>query len=451
MIKKKFTSNRIPYIALPKFVRLNINIHNTMRNCYEKLGPIDDITCETGILNIDNGEKEKSPLKLNNVCIEDIEIACQATKKYYRYGLSYNEYVELEFQYVFHLKILCQNEDYYSFIMKADCMKHVDMPFYDMTYDISPILVLAKNIVPLINRHISFGNPIRSLNFSYLEKLLPQRDRKSNVHSFTFEDALDIIYNIQIIRGNDYITIIVGKGMKPYMNSYIVNLINSILNVDLKLNNVSNIYKSDLPKLFDYPKGIISAEKYIKCLLYLGLYDNFDESKSRKEYLIVPSSQSLEYIALKRNYLNDPPSKNFIQFFDFIADLNATNHINGQYRAGRDDCEWKEKTFTIPYKGFKISNKILSKINEILETNLNYQEEEKNNYSWNSNKNHPARYYSFEIYEHEYVPGLACSREDIGSHELTKESFYKLLDYFIKNDSIIDSNSITESYGIDTV
>lgn len=49
--------------------------------------------------------------------------------------------------------------------------------------------------------------------------------------------------------------------------------------------------------------------------------------------------------------------------------------------------------------------------------------------SWN---NHPSRYYYFEKYDADYIAGLACSRHDIGSFELTQKSFYKLLEYFMK-------------------
>ena len=55
-----------------------------------------------------------------------------------------------------------------------------------------------------------------------------------SVHPFNFSDALDVIYNMQLIEDRDgTIEIEFGKDLLPYMNRYIVSLINSLLNIRL--------------------------------------------------------------------------------------------------------------------------------------------------------------------------------------------------------------------------
>lgn len=122
-----------------------------------------------------------------------------------------------------------------------------------------------------------------------------------------------------------------------------------------------------------------------------------------------------------------------MELFDFIADMEATHIEDGIIRVGRDDREWKEKTFVIPFKKyFWASDIYINKINELLDIKLEFQEEYISEHSWDESNNHSARYYYFERYDDDYIPGLACSRHDIGSSELRKKSFYKILDYFMK-------------------
>lgn len=183
----------------------------------------------------------------------------------------------------------------------------------------------------------------------------------------------------------------------------------------------------------DYPDEIISLRNYLQCLLYFGIYENFETEKARAQYLVLPSTQNDNKIVLHKDYLNDHPSSDFLGLFDFISDMEATHIEDGITRVGRDDREWKEKTIIIPYKKhFWASDIYIEKINELLDVKLEFQGEQKSECLWNSDKNHPARYYFFETYDDDYVAGLACCRHDIGSYKLRQESFYKLLDYFMK-------------------
>jgi len=435
--KDCFVNNCVPYIDYPEYVHVKDELIKKNNYCYEDFGKVDDLICDTGYINVADGKKEKSPIFIGKVCVDEIRIKTKIIKKFYTYGLSYEDYLELYFHYEFNFKI-SDNNNYHNYLFEADSHKIIKMPFYDCTYDIQPLFILTRKIIPLINKYLSLGNDLMDLNTYYLRSLLPNKDNRTDIHPFSFEDALDIIYNLDIIRGNDYVTIVVGKGKIPYMNAYIVRLINSILKLKLAQNINSKLYKADLPYCLNYPKDNISLRNYIQCILFWGIYDNFDVKKAREAFLTLPSNSDQEEIVLKKDYINNPPDTEMLKIFDFIADIDATCYIDGHCRVGRDDCEWKERTITIPYKNFKLPKKILSKINELLEANLEFQEEKKSKNIWDSDKNHPARYYFFEEYEREYVSGSACRRQDIGSSQLKRDSFYKLLNFFLKFYSLKD-------------
>ena len=83
-----------------------------------------------------------------------------------------------------------------------------------------PIKALFRDIVPTINNYISAKHHIQNINYYYLEQLLPQKQEVNmSVHPFALSDALDVIYNIQIVEDNNGENkIIWGKELLPYMN-----------------------------------------------------------------------------------------------------------------------------------------------------------------------------------------------------------------------------------------
>ena len=68
-----------------------------------------------------------------------------------------------------------------------------------------------------------------------------------------------------------------------------------------------------------------------------------------------------------------------------------------------------------------------AKINELLQIKLTFYQ--------SKNDSNSIGYSYFEIYDDDYIGGLACNRTDLGSTELRKTSFHKLvcaiMDYYL--------------------
>lgn len=434
--KERFIANQIPFIDFPLSVRFKNEKYQTSRYSHEEIGQVDDVVCKTGYININNGEKKFATIKIGNIEIRRLAIKTKAYKGYYSHGLSYSEYIELSFHYEFDIRIYTLNGETTDHTFYADTQQRLEnYRFQERRYNTRPIMSLFRNIVALINNYVESKHPLEQISFVYLNQLLPQKKNESHydVHPFIFSDALDVVYSLQLSKDDNHIILEFGNSLEPFMNRYIVGLLNSILNINLRLDKETKTYKSGIPEYIKYPKEIISLRNYLQCLLYIGIYENFNAETSKKEYLILPSDSERESVDLLKDYLICPPKDNFLKLFDFFADMEATHIEDGITRVGHDDREWKEKTFVIPFKKiFMTNDTYINKINELLGIKLEYQEEYISEYSWDESKNHPARYYFFERYDDDYVAGLACCRHDIGSAKLKKESFYKLLDYFIR-------------------
>ena len=432
--KERFIADQIPYVDYPSSVHIKNEKHQTSRYSCEEIGQVDDVVCETGYIDINSGKKVFATIKIGNIEIRRLIIKTRAFKGYYSYGLSYSEYVELTFRYEFEIRINTLSGEYLDHTFFADTRQRLEHFFQKRQYNQWPIKTLFQNIVVLINNYIECKHPLEQISFVYLNQLLPQKEGNHyNVHPFRFADALDVAYSLQLTLDDNHILVEFGDGLEPFMNRYIVGLLNSILNIDLRFDKEARTYKSNIFERIEYPKEIISLRNYLQCLIYIGIYENFNAETSKAEYLILPSESERESVALPKDYLTSHPKDDFLELFDFIADMEATHIEDGRTRVGRDDCEWKEKTFVIPFKkNFWASDIYINKINELLDIKLEFQEEYISEHSWDESKNHAARYYYFEIYDDDYVAGLACSRHDIGSSELRKKSFYKILDYFMK-------------------
>lgn len=437
--KERFIARQIPFVDFPSYVQVKNEKHQTSRYSFEEIGQVDDVICATGYINIDSGEKELSAIRIGNVEVRRLAIKTKAHKGYYSYGLSYSEYVELSFHYEFDIRIYTLNGECTDHTFHADTRQRLEHYFQKRQYNPLPIKALFRTIIALINNYVESKHPLERISFIYLSQLLQNH---YNVHPFKFSDALDVAYSMQLSKDNEHFIIEFGDGLEPFMNRYIVGLLNSVLNINLRLDKGTRTYKSYISEHTEYPKEIISLQNYLQCLLYVGIYENFNAETSKEEYLILPSESERESVDLPKDYLINHPKDSFLELFDFIADMEATHFEDGITRVGRDDREWKEKTFIIPFKkNFWARNTYINKINELLDIKLEFQEEYVSEHSWDESKNHPARYYYFEEYDDGYVAGLACSRHDIGSAKLRKESFYKLLDYFLRQYLNIPSSS----------
>ena len=210
------------------------------------------------------------------------------------------------------------------------------------------------------------------------------------------------------------------------MNNYIVSLIDSILGCNLKYNYQLHTYTTIIPNIAE--KIFISKEKYIKCLLFLGIYANYNKDMAKKNFLILPYNK-IDF----NDFVHICPDRKIQEIFDFILDMETTHTQEGQYRVGRDDREWKEVTFILPDKNLTDTNKdkLITDINKILKIKLEYVTTDK---IYLPNKeNYKEIFYYREIYDAEYVSGMACSSYDINSIELKKNSFFKLLDNFVRH------------------
>ena len=184
---------------------------------------------------------------------------------------------------------------------------------------------------------------------------------------------------IKNINGNKIIRF--GARMGEYINFYIANLINSILNINLKYDIQTKTIYSELP--------LTSKINFVEKLI---------------------------------------PSKELIQIFSFFSNMDATHFQDGITRVGRDDKEWKELSFTFPLlSDFRPNMALIQKINELLQIKLTFYQ--------SKNDSNSIGYSYFEIYDDDYIGGLACNRTDLGSTELRKTSFHKLvctiMDYYL--------------------
>ena len=430
--KNCFCNGLIPFIEYPTSVLIKDEKHKFNLYSFEEVGNVNDITCKIGYVNVNNGQKEISPIIINYITIRKLVIKTTVWKKYYSHGADYNDYFEYSFHFEFVIDIATKKGEYEDHTFHAytqTCISHYNKK---CNYPSGPIFVLLEKIIPLLNDYIDIGHSLKNINYPYLDLLLPQiKDNASDIHPFHFSDALDIVYSMQLFQDKGRVIIELGKKLEPYMNVYIVSLINSILNINLVLDEETKTYKSNISDKLDYPEDTISLRNFLQCILYIGIYENFDIDTSNKEYLTLPSKQN-NNISLTKNYLEDYPGVDFLAIYEFISNLEVKYFIDGLTRVGRDDIEWKERTFIIPVKRkFRAKDIIINKINELLDIKLEFQEEV--NTSWDDANNHPARYFFFESFDRELVSGLAINRSDLGSSELEKKSFYKLIDYFINS------------------
>ena len=261
-----------------------------------------------------------------------------------------------------------------------------------------------------------------------MKKTLPQRGGYiSSVHRFNKSDALNIVYSMEIkdVNGNKIIRF--GVGMEEYINYYIANLINSILNINLKYDIQTKTIYSELPYIFQQSTDG-SLKEYISCLLYLGIIKNYSDNLAEQEYLIAVPIEGFS-LASKINFVEKIiPSRELFEIFCFFSNMEATHFQDGITRVGRDDREWKELSFIFPLLSeFRPNIALIQKIDELLQINLSFYQ--------SKNDSNSIGYSYFKIYDNDYIAGLACNRTDLGSAKLRKTSFHKLvcaiMDYYL--------------------
>ena len=162
--------------------------------------------------------------------------------------------------------------------------------------------------------------------------------------------------------------------------------------------------------------------------MHLYLYKYFDLEASRQLYMVCIPEDYKEYDEIS-TYLTDMKKividESFYDIYRLVFCCNIEHKQIGQNRVDRDDHENRYKSYEFrPRKGHKISQRVISKINLLLETKLEYQEKKN---GWDA---HPERYFYSNRYYSEYFYGSAKSC-DLGSAELKESSFVFVSNYFI--------------------
>ena len=417
--KDIFSSNEIPFIEIPLFYSCKNEIPPFHSSLDETI-----LECKIGYIDKNTNKQNYSKIKIRHIEIESVKVKVKGLYKS-DFDIEKNWCLNnVSFKYEIKIKIIDFNKKSLTYTFNKETVVEKKQSWRSnfsssVSYPSNAIRCLIKDIIPILNEYVDAHNPIEHINFSYIECIF---NNKSRVHPFEFTDALNIIYGIKFNEN----CIELGNGLEPYMNNYVASLIASIMGCDFKYDCQLNIYTTLIPNI---PKEIfIPKETYIKCLLYLGLYANYDKNMAKKNFLILPYKK-IDF----NNIVHVSPDRKFQEVFDFILNMEATNIQEGRYRVGRDDSEWKEATFILPDKNITEINKdkLVEKINKILDIKLEYTTTEKFCLPWE--RNDEKVFYYHEIYDYEHFWGMACASHDINSTELRKNSFFKLLDDFVKH------------------
>ena len=276
-------------------------------------------------------------------------------------------------------------------------------------------------LIPSINAYLGSNMPLPLLNVNRLENYLPIKPNyTSNMNSYSISEAMNLIYYMQVESYKDKKLIRFGKYLEGSMNYYIADLFNNILGIDLKYDIES---RTSYAFLTNYSSEYNLTENTIKenlsLLLYIGLIKNYDDEKANQDYLV---SVPIEGVNLSTLSIDKVDVNNELQsIYRFINGMKAEHIMDGQTRVGRDDVEWLEKTYEFPLSENYMPNlKLIKKINELLNINLVYKVDK---YS-----SQPTYYYH-EIYDKDYISGLACSRTDLDSEGFRKDAFISLITY----------------------
>lgn len=422
--------------------------------------------CKIGYFDFIQKQLRYSPIRINNVVVKSIKFR----KSYHLYNKypsykshfldryssvwSMYDYVHVIYDYKISLEIYNDNEDskHINYILTSSD-RVVDDGIREL-YTIKSLTIyqLFKRVIPLLNDYVKSGNPINLINFDYILKTLPQTNNyipdsyssemdeflgkyvsykyEYDICPFNISDALNIIYSMVIEDMDNNFIIRFGYGLKEYINSYIAKLINSILNINLKYDIRTKTIYSELPHNAEISKD------YLSCLLYLNVIKNYDKNLAKQEYLVAVPTTGVPQSSNVYSIQKLTPNKDLVQIFTFLFNMDATHFQDGITRVGRDDREWKELYFDFPLlTNFRPSTKLIHTIDELLEIKLKFYQSEKDinliGYSY------------FERYDNDYVPWLASTRTDLGSVELRKTSFHKLVRTII-NYYLYEQNKFNE-------
>lgn len=378
----------------------------------------NSLECQMGHLCIDGVRKEMDEIEIGHVVISCIAVDEEKHDDY--------EWISGEYDIAYHYSIYThiKKEENGDRIMNIFNSTDVIYYKYDgrVEKNASSISFFFKNILPLINDTIDSGIQPSCINYDYFQEYLHRRNNYDSYETvpfeFYFDDALNMIYSMQVqienesikITGHDFSCNVTFESKEGIIfNKYISDLIGIIIHSDIKkcvwnknvIGYTGRIY--NLPKYFKYDPEAL--KRYLRRKLYIGLFLNYEQEKA---------NEGFRYSNGIRNCRNLDDNIEMRLLLNFILDIKATCFIDGQCRVGRDDVEWYEYTVLFPTEyGYMPSDFLLWLINDTLYTKLERNDEDF------------CYYYRYKT-EPEYIVGGA-SRRDGGSYSYQRDCLHSLL------------------------
>lgn len=383
----------------------------------------DWVDCEIGYYNIREKKMHLDNIEVENIIIENIKIR----KESIRYNSFVSHYGRNDLELIYDYEISIK-------VFSYDKQNSIKRKLYSRDYiskengtiinkKVCSILCLFRYTIPLMNKYVSQSLPIEYMNINLIQKTLPDKNCFYIVkyREYSLFDAMDILYSMELDKEKKIVRF--GKGKEMLINYYIMSLINYTLAIKLKYDAETKTIYSEISDDL-----LLKTYEEISCVLYLNIIKNFDKEIANRFYLMEIPKEGTNNRPLINEIEIIKPDKSLQDSYNFISTLEAYHFIDGITRVGRDDVEWTEKSFIFhAKKGFTPSNELIIGINNILEIELS-----------ETHNNSKECIYSYrEEYDKDYIAGLARSKEDLGSEELRKKSFYRLCIYIMdKNQDI---------------
>lgn len=440
--------NRVPYVSFPDSLKDGIWTN-----------------CNVGYIDLNTMEIFSSEITLEYIIINSIKVRRQSgtgglpTRNGHYVDINYSEYF-------YKIELTLFDKDYknretdiypytiesYDIIWKGFDNKEGWLKKYSST--INYLFVefpekIRKYLEGEEHEHYFFKRPLSLINVDYLQHGWPMKgkiliptlscvtasheylfDRNNRLNlPFTLEKALLTLLTINVEKkDNDIVVKFCGSELS-YLNIYFARIFEFAFNQKLLYNRLERVaychLKEEIPYNLNFEDDIAA---YIACVMHLYLYRYFDLEASRQLYMVCIPEDYKEYYEIS-TYLTNMQKividESFYDIYRLVFCCNIEHKQIGQNRVGRDDHESRYKSYEFrPRKGHKMSQRVISKINLLLETKLEYQEEKS---GWDA---HPERYYYSNCYSSEYFYGSAESC-DLGSAELKESSFIFVSNYFI--------------------
>ena len=387
-------SNVWPYVFLPS------------------ISPNDIVECELGYWDNDNLSKRVCPIVYDSVSILSISIKFEKNQLHDRVSWYAKDMFQLFYHYVILLELRndshCktyrfESDDYIEInYNRRECPKMRTMKR------------LFNKVIPMLNEFISKGFPIDQLNRCYVQSCFPQKAdnyiERCYIHDYN--QLKKIIYSSRINTTQGGYFLEIGRGVMPFVNHHVGEIISSILGVSFIRDNKEEFIFGNVSNLLEI-KYLDESLLLPYCIakLFFNAELIYSSEVANKEIMLAVSEVINESISKSKDNRFFKPSLDVVKMVDFIFNIDAEHKRDGQYRAGRDDIEWEYKQFSFPLKhSYTPSKELIGLINSVLKIKL---EQKDGCYSYS------------ETIDEGYVAWLA-RKEDLGSEELKRSSMNKI-------------------------